>query len=446
MENNQHPLWDLRYKLFSKFDEWVQYDDIWLSSTKPEEISKKVWNITKWNIVFDCFCWLGSNAIWFALSWKKVITCELNNERLEMAKNNAKLYWVYDKITFINWNILDYIDKFDYDIAYFDPPWSTNWVYYFDKWKYKFSDYEIDWISLINLARKKTNNIIFALPKNFDFNELNIFNWDFNLTREFINGKLFLFNLFLDKKNDFSTYSESVFPIIELNKFIQDNFINISKEFPDYKSKKIVYNNTLDYLRNAFLRTAQDKHQLVLNWYLSDTNRLIKYVEENFIYKDAGNLGIDFIKWLHKNLFPEWFIAKNKDTNWREFIQMIPGEFRKINLISKTNPNQNIYSKYQNIENSFKIIIQNFNKSDKRIDDILLFASDFSRVHPFWDWNGRTLDILTDLLLLKNWFNPLYLWDLKTKDELWFYKILDEVYETRDVKLFYDFIEAHKNS
>lgn len=65
MENNQHPLWDLRYKLFSKFDEWVQYDDIWLSSTKPEEISKKVWNITKWNIVFDCFCWLGSNAIWF---------------------------------------------------------------------------------------------------------------------------------------------------------------------------------------------------------------------------------------------------------------------------------------------------------------------------------------------------------------------------------------------
>lgn len=232
----------------------------------------------------------------------------------------------------------------------------------------------------------------------------------------------------------------------QLDLFIEENFINISKELSNYKIKKIVYNNTLHYLRNAFLRTSQDKHQLVLNWYVADTNKLIKYIEENFTCKDVKKLEIDFIKWLHKNLFPEWFITKNKDINWKEFIQMIPWEFRKINLQSKTNPNKNIYLKFSDITIWIEKIINIFNDSRKELSDILLFLADFFIVHPFGDWNWRVAYILTDLLLLKNWFNPLYLWELKQKNELQFYNILDKVYETRDTKLFYDFIETYKNN
>ncbi|MDD4151585.1 MAG: deaminase [Candidatus Gracilibacteria bacterium] len=232
----------------------------------------------------------------------------------------------------------------------------------------------------------------------------------------------------------------------QLDLFIEKNFINISKELSDYKTRKIIYNNTLHYLKNAFLRTPEDKHQLVLNGYVADTNKLIKFIDENFINKDFEKLEISFIKGLHKNLFPEGFIAKSKDVNGKEFIQMIPGEFRKINLQSKTNPNKNIYLQFQSIEKNFEIFINNFNKTFFNIDDILLFASDFSRIHPFGDGNGRTLDILVDLLLLKNGLNPLFLGELKQNDEIGFYKILDKVYETRDVKLFYDFIENHKNN
>ncbi len=41
-------------------------------------------------------------------------------------------------------------------------------------------------------------------------------------------------------------------------------------------------------------------------------------------------------------------------------------------------------------------------------------------------------------------FSPLYLWELKQKDEIWFYKVLDKVYESRDVKYMYEFIEKYK--
>ena len=445
MINKKHPLWDLRYIFFSKFDEWIKYDDTWLSTTKPEEVSKKIWKISKWNIVFDWFCWLGSNAIWFALAWKKVITCDLDKDRLEMAKHNAKIYWVQDKITFINWNVLDYIEKFNYDIAYFDPPWSKNGDYYYDKWEYNFKDYWVDWMQLINLAKKKTDNVIFALPKNFNFSELNVFDWNFILTREFINWELFLFNLFLDKNNEFSQYLDSIFQISNILNFLQDNFINISKELVDYEIKKIVYQNTLDYLKQAFYRTEQNKHQLVLNWYVADTNRIVKYVEEKFIHKDFKNLEIDLIKWLHKNLFPDWFILKNKDINWSDFIQMIPWEYRKINLFSKTNPNKNLYLKFEDIPIWLEKLVNIFNGSKKEISDILFFLADFFIVHPFGDWNWRVAYILTDLLLVKNWFEALYFWELKKQDEIWFYKVLDKIYETRNPNYIYNFIEKYKN-
>lgn len=226
-----------------------------------------------------------------------------------------------------------------------------------------------------------------------------------------------------------------------LDKIINDNFINISKDFPNYNTRKIVYNNTINYLKSALLRTPEDKHQIVFDWYIADTNRIIKYCVDNFVKKDFKNLEIDFIKNLHKNLFPTWFIQKARDINGNEFVQMIPWEYRKINLYSKTNPNQNIYLDFSKIEVWFEKIVWDFNNSKFELWDILLFMANFSRVHPFWDGNGRTIDILTDLLLEKNWFSPYNFWALKLNDEIWFYKVLDQVYETKDTKYMYEFIE-----
>ncbi|EKD65785.1 MAG: tRNA-adenosine deaminase [uncultured bacterium (gcode 4)] len=226
---------------------------------------------------------------------------------------------------------------------------------------------------------------------------------------------------------------------------ISENFINIRPELSDYDVRKIVYNNTLSYLKNALLRTPEDKHQLIFNWYNSDTEKVINFCQKKIISNPFFKLSDTIIKELHKNLYPNWFIQKARDINWRDFISMVPGEYRNIELISKTNPNKNVYFKHHKVEKWIQEIVLNFNDSKKGISDILLFLTDFSVVHPFWDWNGRTIDILTDLLLLKNWFSPLYLWDIKRNDEIGFYKILDSVHKTRDIWEILEFVERYKN-
>lgn len=68
-----------------------------------------------------------------------------------------------------------------------------------------------------------------------------------------------------------------------LEKTIFDTFINISKDLTDYKVRKIVYSNTLTYLKNALLRTPEDKHHFVFAGYSADMDRITvfcqKYIE-----------------------------------------------------------------------------------------------------------------------------------------------------------------------
>ncbi|MDP2104332.1 MAG: Fic family protein, partial [Candidatus Gracilibacteria bacterium] len=102
---------------------------------------------------------------------------------------------------------------------------------------------------------------------------------------------------------------------IELNQSIEDNFINISENLPDYDVRKIVYTNTLSYLKNALLRNSEEKHQLVFNGYSSDTERIINFCQKKIISNPFFKLSSNIIKELHKTLYPNGFIQKNKDIN-----------------------------------------------------------------------------------------------------------------------------------
>ncbi len=226
----------------------------------------------------------------------------------------------------------------------------------------------------------------------------------------------------------------------EIQKLLDTHFIHFSSDTKYYQVKKIIYHNTLHYLKQAFLKNSKEKHQLILDGYVYDTNRLIQYVQEKYIDTKEKKISVDFLCHLHKNLFPKDYIAKQKDENGQEFIRMIPWEYRKINLYSKTNTNKNIYTHYENIEKEIEKALSILNNSSFQKEDILLFMSDFSRIHPFGDGNGRTLDILIDLVLLESGFLPYYFWERKQKNEMWFYHILDRVYETRNVEYFYEFL------
>lgn len=51
--------------------------------------------------MIDAFCGVGGNAIQFAFTCERVIAIDINAERLEMARHNAAVYGVADRIEFI---------------------------------------------------------------------------------------------------------------------------------------------------------------------------------------------------------------------------------------------------------------------------------------------------------------------------------------------------------
>lgn len=167
--------WNNRYNLFSKFDEWIQIDETALYSVRAENSAIETWKTLKWEIVLDAFWCVWGSTIWFALTGKKVISVEIDNNRLEMARNNARIYWVENKIEFINWDILDIIWELKFDSVFFDPPWW--WLDYSNINFFKFLDFNPNGDLLMKLALQKTKNIAFGLPNNFDLNELSKY-WD----------------------------------------------------------------------------------------------------------------------------------------------------------------------------------------------------------------------------------------------------------------------------
>lgn len=181
------PYWENRYLLFSRFDEWIQIDEAWLYSVRPETLAMETANTTKWETILDAFWCVWGSAIGFARTGKKVICVELDKTRLEMAKNNAQVYWVEKQITFIHGDIFDVLPGLTFDAVYFDPPWW--WPDYINKKDFLFSDFSPDGNLLMEMALKKTDNIVFWIPINFNIQELIRTKQLFYLQKNILNSK-----------------------------------------------------------------------------------------------------------------------------------------------------------------------------------------------------------------------------------------------------------------
>ena len=102
--------WHQRYRLFSKFDEGIELDyESWFSVT-PEKIAEHIARrFEHATTIIDGFCGVGGNTIQFAKKGASVIAIDIDPEKIAMAKNNAKIYGVQDKIEFICGDFFDVI-------------------------------------------------------------------------------------------------------------------------------------------------------------------------------------------------------------------------------------------------------------------------------------------------------------------------------------------------
>lgn len=77
--------------------------------------------------VLDAGCGAGGNTIGFARAGLRVIAVERDPGRLAMARSNATLYGVADRIRFLVGDATTFLSELNFDVLFCDPPWGVDW-------------------------------------------------------------------------------------------------------------------------------------------------------------------------------------------------------------------------------------------------------------------------------------------------------------------------------
>ena len=191
--------WDMRYHLFSKFDDGIQIDEEGLYSVKPELSALSIGKMIEGEVVLDPFCGVGGSAIGLARAGKKVIAVDNHSDRLSMALNNATIYGVNDNINFLHGDAIHAIQTNKFDSVYLDPQWGG--PEYQRREKFPLEGFQPDGSTLLFEAFKKTQKIAITVPINFDMSELTTFKTNYYVNFDWINNKAIYSTIFFNFHN-----------------------------------------------------------------------------------------------------------------------------------------------------------------------------------------------------------------------------------------------------
>ncbi|KAJ3542984.1 hypothetical protein NMY22_g3306 [Coprinellus aureogranulatus] len=121
-----------RYRFFSLYSEppgCLLDEEGWFSVT-PERIANQIAERCRCDIILDGFCGVGGNAIAFAQTCNRVIALDISPTRLALARHNAEIYGVADRIEFVQADYLSFIETEQLkskprkiDVIFLSPPW-----------------------------------------------------------------------------------------------------------------------------------------------------------------------------------------------------------------------------------------------------------------------------------------------------------------------------------
>jgi trimethylguanosine synthase len=167
-----------RFRFFSRFDKGIQMDSESWHSVTPEAIAEHIAERCRAGAVLDAFAGCGGNAIQFAFTCERVIAVEIDPGRLAIARNNAEVYGVADRIEFILGDSVRLLRALAgkspcapaiADCIFLSPPWGGpeyQKVETFDLRSIKVGG--IDGCELFSLAARVSPNVAFFVPRNTD--------------------------------------------------------------------------------------------------------------------------------------------------------------------------------------------------------------------------------------------------------------------------------------
>ncbi|XP_042902406.1 trimethylguanosine synthase isoform X1 [Parasteatoda tepidariorum] len=162
--------WSQRYRLFSLFDEGIKLDEESWFSVTPEKIAAHIAERCSCDIIVDAFCGAGGNSIQFAQTCYHVIAIDIDPKKIELAKNNAKVYGVDQHIDFIVGDFFDLAPSLKADVVFLSPPWGG--PKYLQSKEFDINRIEPDIYKTFEASKKITHNIALFVPRTTVVNQL----------------------------------------------------------------------------------------------------------------------------------------------------------------------------------------------------------------------------------------------------------------------------------
>lgn len=96
-------------------------------SLTPDDLAKRMAAGAKGRTVVDACCGAGGNTIGFARAGCDVVAIEQSQNRLDLARHNAQIYGVSQRINFRIGDATKLLGDVQADILFVDPPWGVDY-------------------------------------------------------------------------------------------------------------------------------------------------------------------------------------------------------------------------------------------------------------------------------------------------------------------------------
>ncbi|XP_037075936.1 trimethylguanosine synthase-like [Pollicipes pollicipes] len=164
--------WYQRYRLFSRFDEGVRLSGPSWFSVTPEQIARHLADRCRADVIVDAFCGAGGNAIQFAFTCERVIAIDIDAEQLALARHNAAVYGVRDRIEFVRGDFFTLAPRLRADAVFLSPPWGGPQYCDADVYDVYRLDGSMDGRDMMRAARQVSSNIALLAPRNANTHQL----------------------------------------------------------------------------------------------------------------------------------------------------------------------------------------------------------------------------------------------------------------------------------
>jgi len=172
----------------SPLEQRMQIDVEGLYSLAQQSIMDQITTLIPGETAIDAFCGAGGSAIGLARAGKQVISIDSDAKRIAMARHNAALFEVEDRIEFRVGDTLKILPTLRADAIFLDPPWGG--PDYSKQAKFHLKDFSPDGTTLLELSLDRATQVIIRIPRNFEMSELSPYDGTFNLTENYLNQKL----------------------------------------------------------------------------------------------------------------------------------------------------------------------------------------------------------------------------------------------------------------